>query len=846
MSNGLRHKNQVELKKHSDSTKGYRDYRGVFEDDGNGRMVRFYYATFDKAKSLKLKPSIPSTWMVKNGFEDDKIKRIPVYESIDGCLTAFSKSLAGTTVYIHTVDAPIKNVITNKTITQEGWSNSAQLTKMVWIVDIEEVESDYALTVRVSAARDKPLIYTYGDSNEYKDELYAWRYQVIDEMKAESFSGASAMPYLKPESITSFGEISIFDTLNQPQLSHNHMVFSHKYVDGVGGDHAKVVFGCRDMNKSLLASGEIKAGEFSCTGDKMFTDKLKNYVEKLCDWYGVKQDGIVDKVKGHSGARKYGICLAKLKEITNVKDGLESLFNKIGTDMLANFNTKRMLAESISCGSGEEISYETTHIDIEDLFVEANLTNVKWFNRLSNLKARKTGMPDNFGKSNITNARLKTVYEDLYTNYKSKIKSLVDKCVNSLPKDVAKAFIPMNINKTVHDSVEINNNQIVLDILDYDIWRISKDADKIFKIDDEVHEKLREEFNEAWTEITNMCIAVTAKLNKMYPDIGFVFMDYADSWDNGRFTILSAKSNGDVFNYSESIVTDSFDTPTVKMASRKRLYPIYVIFSNSEYVLSKAIRFFTRSEFSHVSISTRGLSELVSFGHTSRNRGLVLENIYEFIEIRKPESIRIQALLVDQNTYIKINKNIERFRRSISKYDYSYSDLIKYPLLPKKVVPNTDKVDFFCSQYVSWLLTNINDMDGKPVIDNINISPARLLSRLNKTITVYSGKAEHFSMDVLERFEKGLKIEPHRTNILQKITMERNGLVDRRGEEFFLETQHIDVNEDSLLLKGDFSPTNSVEEIVRCLNKNLRVKGSISNNNQLVNGRVNLLYNTLA
>ncbi|MGL5316716.1 MAG: hypothetical protein ACRC92_25900 [Peptostreptococcaceae bacterium] len=831
MSSNLRHKNQVELKKHADSSKGYRDYRGVFEDDGNGRMVRFYYATFDKAKSLNLKPAIPSTWMVKNGFEDDKIKRIPVYESIDGCLTAFSKSLAGTTVYIHTVDAPIKNVITNKTITQEGWSNSAQLTKMVWVVDIDEVESHYALTVRVSAARDKPLIYTYGDSNEYKDELYAWRYQVIDEMKAESFSGASAMPYLKPESIVSFSDVHVFDTLNQPELSHNHMILSHKL-----NDNDVVTFGCRDMKGVLLASAEMINGEISFKGDPMFVDRLKCYVGKLCDWYGVKEDGVLEKIKNHSGARKYGICLAELKEITNQRDRLGSLFDKIGVDMLVNISARKMLAESIS----------SEEFNVDDMFVEANLKNIKWFNRLSNLKARKTGMPENFGKSNITNARMKDVYIDLYTNYKTKIKSLVDKCIDSLPKEVAQAFVPMNINKTIHDSVEINNNQIILDILDYDIWRISKDADKIFKLDDTVHEKLREDFNDAWTEIVKMCVAVTAKLNKMYPDIGFVFMDYADSWDNGRFTILSAKSNGDVFNYSESIASDTFDMSTVKMVSRKRLYPIYVVFSNSEYMLSKAIRFFTRSEFSHVSISTRGLSELVSFGHTSRNRGLVLENIYEFLEIRKPESIRIQAMLVDQNTYIKINKNIERFRRSISKYDYSYSDLIKYPLLPKKVVPNTDKVDFFCSQYVSWLLTNINDMDGKPVIDNINISPARLLSRLNKTITVYSGKAEHFSMDVLERFEKELKIEPHRTNILQKITMERNGLVDRRGEEFFLETQHIDVSEDNLLPKGDFTPTNTVEEIVRCLNRNLRVKGSISNNNQLVTNRVNLLYNTLA
>jgi hypothetical protein len=81
--------------------------------------------------------------------------------------------------------------------------------------------------------------------------------------------------------------------------------------------------------------------------------------------------------------------------------------------------------------------------------------------------------------------------------------------------------------------------------------------------------------------------------------------------------------------FTESTYLKELDiTEAVKSEKKiKDKVPIFFIFNGGNNVLSRSIMLFTQSNFSHVSLSTSGLDEIISFATTSQNFGLVVKLI---------------------------------------------------------------------------------------------------------------------------------------------------------------------------------------------------------------------------
>lgn len=198
----------------------------------------------------------------------------------------------------------------------------------------------------------------------------------------------------------------------------------------------------------------------------------------------------------------------------------------------------------------------------------------------------------------------------------------------------------------------------------------------------------------------------------------------------------------------------------------KGLVPIYIVFNDSEAIVSKIINKFTKGDFSHTSLSLTGMDEIISFGAENKNNGIQVENIYEFYSNRNPKKIKIISFFVSEKDYEKISEVLLRFRNQFKKYKYSYRGLILFPFLPS--VPPSDglwkKNKFFCSQFLSWCLSNVTK-----AITDINISPNDLNriieeSDINETLVLYDGNVEDFNENLIHEFEDSLNINKEKIN----------------------------------------------------------------------------------
>ena len=83
----------------------------------------------------KINPRIPNNFFTKNGYEDNKTKRICFSTSIDKCLMGLSKNLTDTYLFVYKIDLEKSN-ITEKDIYKPSIKQvpDANITDEVWIL----------------------------------------------------------------------------------------------------------------------------------------------------------------------------------------------------------------------------------------------------------------------------------------------------------------------------------------------------------------------------------------------------------------------------------------------------------------------------------------------------------------------------------------------------------------------------------------------------------------------------------------------------------------------------------------------------------------------------------------
>ena len=139
-----------------------------------------YFLSQDNMNNKTLSPRVPSNFLTKNGYEDDKTPRVCFSTSVGKCLIALSINCKDKEFYVHSpigdyeVYTPSTKEVPDKNITGEVW-----IKKPVKIACIGKI--------KVTGDDGKPgMRYAYGNGNTA--ELYGWNYEWIEKYSVNEAS----------------------------------------------------------------------------------------------------------------------------------------------------------------------------------------------------------------------------------------------------------------------------------------------------------------------------------------------------------------------------------------------------------------------------------------------------------------------------------------------------------------------------------------------------------------------------------------------------------------------------------------------------------------------------------
>lgn len=130
---------------------------------------KIYFVSKDNMDGKVLTPRVPKNFLTDNGYEDATTKRVCFSSSINGCLIALSQNLEGKEFYVHTpVDMNSLKIVKPSKSQVPDISH----TKELWVTNPVKIKA--FCKIIVGKAKDKPLMYKYGDNKIAY--LYAWEY----------------------------------------------------------------------------------------------------------------------------------------------------------------------------------------------------------------------------------------------------------------------------------------------------------------------------------------------------------------------------------------------------------------------------------------------------------------------------------------------------------------------------------------------------------------------------------------------------------------------------------------------------------------------------------------------
>lgn len=170
---------------------------------------------------------------------------------------------------------------------------------------------------------------------------------------------------------------------------------------------------------------------------------------------------------------------------------------------------------------------------------------------------------------------------------------------------------------------------------------------------------------------------------------------------------------------------------------------IYVVLSQTGTMFSKALKFFTRAEYNHASISlTPTLEKMYSFGRLNPYNpfigGFVEEgkNIGTFKRFYKTTAMVLE-FKVSQEKYNAIQYFIEYFKNNKKQFHYNYWGVV-FACIRKY---HTSSKRFYCSEFVKTCLETFNIENAKE-LPRI-IKPIDFLKMNNKNI-IYTGFLQNY------------------------------------------------------------------------------------------------------
>lgn len=151
-----------------------------------------------------------------------------------------------------------------------------------------------------------------------------------------------------------------------------------------------------------------------------------------------------------------------------------------------------------------------------------------------------------------------------------------------------------------------------------------------------------------------------------------------------------------------------------------KMKKIYLVLAHTGTTLATIIKYYTKDEFSHVSIALDDeLEEMYSFGRLNPYNpfwgGFVHENIHKGTFKRfKNTKTEVYSLLVTDEQYEKIEKRILYFSHNKEKYKFNILGLACVSINKRILRKNT----FYCAEFVKHVLktSGITEVNALPEI----------------------------------------------------------------------------------------------------------------------------------
>ena len=144
---------------------------------------------------------------------------------------------------------------------------------------------------------------------------------------------------------------------------------------------------------------------------------------------------------------------------------------------------------------------------------------------------------------------------------------------------------------------------------------------------------------------------------------------------------------------------------------KNKIVPIFIVLVNTNKIHSKAIKWFTDSEWSHVSIGfDSSLRNLYTFGLYDdgifKKSGFKIEGINDYLKDDKNCKIKVYALFVTPEQRQLLSETIVWYVENRDKTKYDFADILRIVL--RKTSNKKDRTRMICSQFVYSILQLVN------------------------------------------------------------------------------------------------------------------------------------------
>lgn len=168
---------------------------------------------------------------------------------------------------------------------------------------------------------------------------------------------------------------------------------------------------------------------------------------------------------------------------------------------------------------------------------------------------------------------------------------------------------------------------------------------------------------------------------------------------------------------------------------------IYIVFSHTNTVLSRIIKFITKNEYSHVSISfDKNCKTMYSFGRKydiNPFYGIFkIENINQGLFKKTNAKIAIYEIEVSNQIYTNIKRNIQKIEKDNKGYNIIGLLLAIFDF-------RIERKKYYCSEFVYNVLSEENVKLIKKT--NGSIRPQYIKDNIKNSTLIYKGTANNYN-----------------------------------------------------------------------------------------------------